>query len=249
MDAQSSGQIFKLIPKIMGEIGAIAKSRRNPQQGYAFRGIDDLYNAVQSHFADNGVFVVPEVLDQVREERKTAKGNALIYTVLRVKHTFYASDGSHFSAITVGEAMDSGDKSANKSMSAAMKYALIEVFAIPTEGDNDTESQSHEVRGRAQQSPQRRESVDRGTGEVSEPPKLLSNEEAAQAGADLDNAFQQAGFDPESADKILLELLKRQKHPNIKAAGREFVDRVIENIKSGKYDKLKNSAGKELAHA
>jgi hypothetical protein len=46
--------------------------------------------------------------------------------------------------VTVGEAMDSGDKSANKAMSAAMKYALIETFSIPTAEDNDTENQTHQ---------------------------------------------------------------------------------------------------------
>jgi hypothetical protein len=60
--------------------------------------------------------------------------------MLRVKHTFFAPDGSNVCATTVGEAMDAGDKASNKAMSAAMKYALIQVLCIPTEGDNDTEN-------------------------------------------------------------------------------------------------------------
>jgi hypothetical protein len=41
--------------------------------------------------------------------------------------------------------MDSGDKSTNKAMSAAYKYACIQSFCIPTEGDNDTENTTHEI--------------------------------------------------------------------------------------------------------
>jgi hypothetical protein len=104
-------------------------------------------------FAKHGLFVVPTVLERIREERKTVKDNGregvLIYTTLTVRHTFTADDGSFVEAVTIGEAMDSGDKSSNKAMSAAMKYALLEVFCVPTEDDNDTENHSHEPRATA----------------------------------------------------------------------------------------------------
>lgn len=137
-------KIHEVIPKIMSEVGAISKGRRNQQQNYTFRGIDDAYQAFQPLFAKYGVFVVPTVTDIKREERTNKSGGLLIYTTLTIKHTFFADDGSHFDAVTVGEAMDSGDKSSNKSMSAALKYALLEVFCVPTEGDNDTENHSPE---------------------------------------------------------------------------------------------------------
>jgi len=136
-------KIHELIPVIMGEVGAIAKGRKNAQQGYAFRGIDDAYAAFQPLFAKHGVFVMPTVLKCTREERQTKSGGALIYTCLEVKHVFYAADGTSLECLTIGEAMDSGDKSSNKAMSAAMKYALLEVFCVPTEEDNDTENHSH----------------------------------------------------------------------------------------------------------
>ena len=41
--------------------------------------------------------------------------------------------------------MDGGDKATNKAMSAAYKYALLQTFAIPTEGDNDADATTHEV--------------------------------------------------------------------------------------------------------
>ena len=38
--------IFQQIPKAIAEIGAIGKNKRNQQQGFQYRGIDDVYNAV-----------------------------------------------------------------------------------------------------------------------------------------------------------------------------------------------------------
>lgn len=138
-------EIFKKIPIIMSEIGAIGKDRKNAQQGYAFRGIDDVYAAVNSVLAKHGVFCVPTILKMVREERQSQKGGILLYTILDVQYRFYASDGSFFDCVTVGEAMDSGDKSCNKAMSAAQKYAFLQVFSIPTEEPKDTEHESHTV--------------------------------------------------------------------------------------------------------
>lgn len=43
----------------------------------------------------------------------------------------------------IGEAMDSGDKSCNKAMSAAQKYAFLQIFCIPTEEPKDTENETH----------------------------------------------------------------------------------------------------------
>lgn len=141
--------IFKIIPKVMGEIGAVEKERRNLQQNYQFRGIDDFINAVHGPFHRNGIFVVPQVLNSHREERESKTGGTLIYTVLDVKFLFYAPDGSFIEAITKGEGMDSGDKSNNKAMSAAFKYALTQVFAIPTNDESaDSESASPEPRSK-----------------------------------------------------------------------------------------------------
>lgn len=127
-----TGMIYSRISQIMRDCPAIGKNQRNAQQGYAYRGIDDAMNTLQNLLPKYGVFYVPEVLDSKREERTTAKGGTLIYSVLKVRYTFYAEDGSHISAVVQSEGMDSADKSSNKAMSAACKYALFQVFNIPT---------------------------------------------------------------------------------------------------------------------
>lgn len=146
-------KVYEAITRVQAALAreGIAKDRKNPQQGYNFRGIDDVYNAVCGLLAEHRLCIIPRVAAKEREERATAKGGTLLYTVLTVEFDFVsAEDGSKHTAVMVGEAMDSGDKSANKAMSAAYKYALLQVFAIPTEGDHDTENHTHEV---AQKSP------------------------------------------------------------------------------------------------
>lgn len=143
--------IYRAMPAVMRDVGPVAKARRNAQQGYDFRGIDEVYEAVQLILAKHGIFVVPYVQGQVREERATKDGKGVLtYTILTVDHTFYAEDGTSVVARTVGEAMDSGDKSSNKAMSAAMKYALIESLCIPTREPKDTENDSPEPAPRSQ---------------------------------------------------------------------------------------------------
>lgn len=140
--------IYSKIIAILREVDAVGKNKKNAQQGYMFRGIDDMYNAVHPLFAKHGVFITSEVINREREERQTAKGGVLIYTILTCKFTFYAEDGSSVTSTLDGEAMDSGDKSTNKSMSTALKYALMQMFLIPTEEKLDTEEETHEVQKR-----------------------------------------------------------------------------------------------------
>ena len=111
--------IYKQLSIAMSEIGAVTKDKKNQQQGFSYRGIDDVYNAVNPVLARNGLIIVPEVIDQKREERTTARGINLIYTVLTIRYTIYAEDGSSVFVVVVGEGMDSGDKSCNKAMSIA----------------------------------------------------------------------------------------------------------------------------------
>ena len=133
-------KIYPAIMKVMAEIGCIGKNRKNPQQGYNFRGIDDVLNNLQPALLKSGVFVVPRVVEIHREEKPTKQGGILNYTTVKCEYDFCSSeDGSKITASTYGEGMDTSDKSTNKSMSAAFKYAIIQTFAIPTEELIDSE--------------------------------------------------------------------------------------------------------------
>lgn len=145
------GKIYKAIVGVMNDVGAVKKTDKNPQQGYRYRGIDAVMNALQPAMIKNGIYVVPQVISQEREERTTSKGGLLIYSIVRVKYIFYADDGSYVEAMVIGEGMDSGDKSSNKAMSAAFKYACFQTFCIPTEEMLDSEKEDPEPVPKSQQ--------------------------------------------------------------------------------------------------
>lgn len=137
--------IFESISAVMNDIGAIGKTSKNVSQGFMFRGIDAVMNAINPALVKHKIFIVPTVLEQTREERTNSKGTILIYSIVKVKYTFYAEDGSYVEAVVIGEGMDSGDKATNKAMSIAFKYACFQVFCIPTEEMVDPDIESHEV--------------------------------------------------------------------------------------------------------
>ena len=113
---------------------------------YKFRGIDSVLNALSSKLAEHKLCILPRVMSRSVTERTNSRGTIVSYVVLEVEFDFVSAvDGSSHVVRTVGEAMDSSDKGTNKAMSAAYKYAAFQAFAIPTEGDNDTENSHHEV--------------------------------------------------------------------------------------------------------
>lgn len=139
-------KVFAAIAAVMAEIGkeGIAKGRSNQQQGYKFRGIDDVYNALNPILSRNGLLMLPRILSREIVERTTAKGTLLFYVTVEAEFDLISSaDGSRHTIRTFGEAMDSADKATNKAMSAAYKYAAMQTFAIPTEGDNDADATTH----------------------------------------------------------------------------------------------------------
>ncbi len=141
-------KVYQAINKVQAALSknGITKDRRNQQQGYNFRGIDDVYNALSPLLAENGLCILPRILSRQCEERQTAKGGTLFYVTVEAEFDFVSSeDGSAHVVRTFGEAMDSGDKATNKAMSAAYKYAAFQAFAIPTEGDHDADAQTHQV--------------------------------------------------------------------------------------------------------
>lgn len=153
---ETGRKIYQAIPAVMGEINAVGKNKKNQQQGFMYRGVDDVMNAINPALVNNKVFIVPEVIEQQREERQTAKGATLIYSVCRMRFRFFAEDGSYVEAVTVGEGMDSGDKATNKAMAIAFKYACFQIFCIPTEEMKDPDAETYNIGSRNEETEEER---------------------------------------------------------------------------------------------
>lgn len=149
-------KVYEAIAQVTAAISGegIAKDRKNAQQGYQFRGIDDVYNAISPLLAKYRLCIIPNVLSREVVERKSNSGGALFSVTVQVRFDLVsAEDGSKHEAVTYGEAMDSGDKATNKAMSAAYKYLAMQLFCIPTEGDNDADAHTHQVQPEAKTTP------------------------------------------------------------------------------------------------
>lgn len=140
-----AGDIHKRMIAVMRELGAIGKDKKNESQGFKYRGIDDVYNAINPILAKHGVYMTAQIMAKTREERTNAKGTVLAFTCLRMRYTFRAEDGTSVDTEAEGEGMDSGDKSSNKSMAVGHKYALLQAFCIPTMDLVDPDAETHEV--------------------------------------------------------------------------------------------------------
>ena len=58
--------ITKAINAVMADVGAIGKDSKNQTQGFMYRGVDAVMNALQPAMVKHGIFVMPEVLEQTR---------------------------------------------------------------------------------------------------------------------------------------------------------------------------------------
>ncbi len=148
MAAASIPKVYAAINAVQAELAktGIAKDQRNQQQGYAFRGIDDIYAALAPLLSEHKLLILPKAVDRWLVEKTTKTGTVLYFTAVKVEYELVsAEDGSKHVCCMFGEAMDSGDKSCNKAMSAAFKYLCLQAFAIPIEGeDNDADRTTHE---------------------------------------------------------------------------------------------------------
>lgn len=131
--------IYKAITEIAGELSktGVEKSQHNSHGRYNFRGIDDVYNALAPLLARHGVCIFPRVINRECSDRPKKDGGMMFFVTVEVEFDFVcALDGSKHIVKTFGEAMDTSDKATNKAMSAAYKYAMFQVFCIPTEGQD-----------------------------------------------------------------------------------------------------------------
>lgn len=138
-------RIYPAIVGVIKSIGVVAKDKVNKVQGFKYRSVDDVYSALNPALAKNGLFIVPEVLEEQREVKTNQRGTQIVSVVLTIRYTVYADDGSHISTVLKGEAMDTGDKAINKAMAIAYKYLCFQLFCIPVEEMSDPDAERPEL--------------------------------------------------------------------------------------------------------
>ncbi len=139
-------KVQEALTAVMADVRAVGKSERNAHQGYQFRGIDAVVNAVGPAFRAHGVIAVPFVTSAKHEQVEVGAKRTLTAVVrLRVTYTFIGPEGDTLACQVAAEAMDSGDKATAKAMSVAYRTALLQVLCLPT----DEPDPDHDIYERA----------------------------------------------------------------------------------------------------
>lgn len=155
MSEDKTPLIYQAINRIMDEVGFIGKDHKAGDGNFSFkfRGIDDIYNSLHGLFAKHGIFVKNKILDMSNEIEvvqrwnkfeKMMKDSMQHHVTIRMSYTFVALDGSTVETQAPGEGIDSNDKAYAKAQSNAFKYALFQIFCIPTQDELDNEIENND---------------------------------------------------------------------------------------------------------
>ncbi len=138
--------VIEALSRVMADLPAIGRDQTASAQqgGYAYRGIEQITRHTQGLFAKHGVVFVPHVLSyEVRE--LTVNGKPWTDTLEMVSYTVYGPGGID-DHIEVGPILaigrDNSDKGANKCMTQAYKYALLQALCI-SDAKDDGDAASH----------------------------------------------------------------------------------------------------------
>ncbi|WP_282792061.1 ERF family protein [Streptomyces sp. CC224B] len=131
-------RVFAAINAVMRDAMPVGKDRRNEQQNYAFRGIDDVMSAMAGPMRAHGVFILPTIADH-----QTQRDGKMTRTLITMRYRVYGPAGDCLVADVPGEAFDYADKSTNKAQSAALKYLLFTLFMLPVDGRSIDDGDRH----------------------------------------------------------------------------------------------------------
>lgn len=134
--------------RVMEQVGYVQKDKQMQGGGsYRYASVEAVIDKLRPEMLRQGITLVPVDMQPITVEAFEGKnGGRQNRTQLRVTFQLtHAASGQTQPVVTIGEAIDVGDKSSNKAMTAARKYALILAFNIETGNDpDDTPSHTQE---------------------------------------------------------------------------------------------------------
>jgi hypothetical protein len=135
--------VVEALSAVMEDVQAVGKKDRNTQQGYIFRGVDAVVNAVGPALRKHRVIAMPHSSAAHYRDVLTNTGKPSRECTVTVTYRFYGPAGDYLECTVPGESMDFGDKGAPKAMSVAYRIALLQALCIPTD-EPEPDAQSYE---------------------------------------------------------------------------------------------------------
>jgi hypothetical protein len=140
--------VYQAISNVTAELArsGIGKTKRNAAQGFSYRGVDDVMQALAWALPRCGLTMTPRVVGRTERAAPSKSGGTIYSVILDVEWDLVSVvDGSRTVVRVHGEAMDAGDKATTKALSAAYKYAAVLAFSIPLEGIEDADAHTPEA--------------------------------------------------------------------------------------------------------
>ena len=144
-----AANVVEALSRVMRDLPAIGKDQKaaEAQGGYAYRGIEQITKEAQGLCAEHGVVFTPRVVGVPVVVDLTVNGKPWTDTRMLVEYDVRGPGGPD-DRIVVGPIFalgrDNSDKGANKCMTQAFKYALLQTFMVADSKD-DADGSTHEA--------------------------------------------------------------------------------------------------------
>jgi hypothetical protein len=148
--ADDDRTVHQRMAAALADLTAIAKERSSGVS-YTFRSIDAVMNHLHPVLARHGLFLSPQVLDDWRIENvqtinRDGSARSAVQATFRVQVTVFGANGDRvILGPGLAQSLDYGDKAAYQAQQNAIKYVLLESFAIPTNDDQDMDARQVEA--------------------------------------------------------------------------------------------------------
>lgn len=146
---QTVWQGIAKMTEMLSKEGIGKKKSETQEIKYKFRGIDDIRNATAPLMKECNIVIVPNIVKRTETERQTKSGGFALWVVIEVNFDVASTvDGSKITIPMIAEAVDYSDKATGKAISYAYKTLCINLFNIPTEGEDDTDAENVQIAGK-----------------------------------------------------------------------------------------------------
>lgn len=137
MEVIAHKNIHEAINAVMQEVGYVQKQSSDTLK-YTYTGEASLIEAIRPSMVRHGLYMYLYHIEKIYRDAYTTKsGTAMVNTLEHCTFRMTHISGEFIEVNVTGEGADSGDKSSNKALTGAFKYALRQTFCIETGDDPD----------------------------------------------------------------------------------------------------------------
>jgi hypothetical protein len=129
--------LYRKIAAVSGAVGSAAKDGRNKDQNYTYATPASVINAVKPHMAEQGIAIVPHLIEFAEIDTGTRSGGGKPYIINRVSMHYHILDGETGEEMIVPWQAQAGtygdDKGLAKAQTIALRTFLLQLFQVPAE--------------------------------------------------------------------------------------------------------------------